>query len=120
MKSSTLSLGLCAIAQSWASIVPQEPLQDAASKHHLTLTHDLIGFHKNLTQIESITYNEEKVGEWLVASLRGQGYTVKKQYVEHDPPRFNVLAWPGAKREAQVLVTSHIDTVSSFICWLLQ
>jgi len=117
MKSPTiLLLGLSAIAQSWASIVPQEPLQDAAAsnKKHLALTQDLFGFHKNLTQIESISYNEKSVGEWLAASLTEQGYNVEKQYVEKDPPRFNVLAWPGAKREAKVLVTSHIDTVSAF------
>jgi len=112
MKIPTISLVLAAAAHAWASILPQEPLQGAAvASKHLNLTHDLIKFHKNLTEIESITYNEEHVGAWLAASLHAQGYHVEKQYTEKDPPRFNVLAWPGAKREAKILVTSHIDTV---------
>lgn len=78
---------------------------------HLDLTHDLFAFHKNLTQIESITGNEEGVGKWLVNSLSSQGYHVEKQVVSKDPLRFNVLAWPGSKREAEILISSHIDTV---------
>lgn len=102
---------LSAVAQCWArASLIQEPLQP--EKKHLSLTHDLIGFHKNLTQIESITGNEEGVGEWLVSSLQSQGYHVEKQYVTKKPARFNVLAWPGKEREAKVLLSSHIDTVS--------
>lgn len=90
----------------------QDVLQDDAAYKHLDLTHDLFGFHKNLTQIESITGNEKAVGEWLVESLSSQGYNVEKQVVGKDPLRFNVLAWPGSKRDAKVMVSSHIDTVS--------
>ncbi|KAK0273021.1 hypothetical protein LTR35_012433 [Friedmanniomyces endolithicus] len=91
----------------------QEPLR--AETKHLTLTHDLIGLHKNLTSIESITGNEKAVGDWLYWSLQLQGYKVEKQYVEKKPARFNVFAWPGVAREsAKVLVTSHIDTVPPF------
>lgn len=101
-------------AQCWARAGPQlqEPLH--AEKHHLSLTHDLIAFHKNLTQIESITGNEKGVGEWLVSSLLSQGYNVEKQYVEKKPARFNVLAWPGKERDAKVLLSSHIDTVRPY------
>ena len=91
-----------------ASLI-QEPLQ--AQKNHLSLTHDLLAFHKNLTQIESITGNEAAVGEWLVASLKSQGYNVERQYVQKEPARFNILAWPGETREAKVLLSAHIDTV---------
>lgn len=91
------------------------PVQDVLLGHnaykHLDLIHDLFAFHKNLTQIESITGNEEGVGKWLVDSLTSQGYHVEKQVVSQDPLRFNVLAWPGGKREAEVLISSHIDTV---------
>lgn len=90
----------------------QDVLRDDAAYKHLDLTHDLFGFHKNLTQIESISENEKEVGEWLLESLNSQGYHVEKQVVTEDPLRFNVLAWPGEKRDAEVLVSSHIDTVS--------
>ena len=90
----------------------QEPL--GTSTAHLNLTHDLIKFHQNLTQIESITGNEKNVGEWLVSSLQSQGYNVEKQQVSADPKRFNVLAWPGKQRDAKVLLSSHIDTVRLF------
>ncbi|KAK5113879.1 hypothetical protein LTR85_010412 [Meristemomyces frigidus] len=113
-------IGLCetllvfgAVAQGWAKGSPiQEPLRP--EKKRLDLTHDLIGFHKNLTQIESITGNEEGVGKWLSASLLSQGYSVEKQYVDTKPARFNILAWLGEKREAKVLLSSHIDTVPPF------
>ena len=91
----------------------QETLRaDEKAYKHLDLTHDLFGFHKNLTQIESITGNEKEVGEWLTASLESQGYKVEQQAVSKDPIRFNVLAWPGEKRDADILISSHIDTVS--------
>jgi len=105
--------GAFASAVSASHDVPSQQVQrgDAAYKH-LDLTHDLFGFHKNLTQIESISGNEKEVGEWLVHSLASQGYHVEKQVVSEDPLRFNVLAWPGSKRDAEVLISSHIDTVS--------
>ena len=75
------------------------------------LTQDLIEWHKNFTEIESITYNEKDACEWLASSLESQGYHVEKQYVEEEPARFNVYAYPGKTRETKVLVSSHIDTV---------
>ena len=98
-----------------ASLI-QEPLQ--AHKSYPILTSDLIAFHKNLTQIESITGNEAAVGEWLVSSLKSQGYSVEKQYVEKHPARFNILAWP-SKRDAKVLLSAHIDTVRTDTSTLL-
>ena len=106
-------LGVFASAVSASRAVPsQDVLQGDAAYKHLDLTHDLFEFHKNLTQIESISGNEKEVGEWLAQSLTSQGYHVEKQVVSKDPLRFNVLAWPGSKREAEVLISSHIDTVS--------
>ncbi|KAI7689032.1 Zn-dependent exopeptidase [Hortaea werneckii] len=112
-----LSSTLCAISaavscHAQAGRLHQEPLSTSAA--HLSLTHDLISFHQNLTQIESITGNEKQVGEWLVSSLESQGYNVEKQQVSADPERFNVLAWPGKQRDAKVLLSSHIDTVPPF------
>ena len=99
---------LASITQSWAA--SQEPLQAATKR--LMLTDDLLGLHANLTSIESISGNEEEVGEWLAASLAQQGYNVEKQIVAQHPLRFNVLAWPGkVKEDAKILISSHIDTV---------
>jgi len=112
LQSATL-LGAFASAVSASRAVPlQDVLQGDAAYKHLDLTHDLFEFHKNLTQIESISGNEKEVGEWLANSLTSQGYQVEKQVLSKDPLRFNVLAWPGSKREAEVLISSHIDTVS--------
>lgn len=112
LQSATL-LGAFASAVSASRAVPlQDVLQGDAAYKHLDLTHDLFEFHKNLTQIESISGNEKEVGEWLANSLASQGYQVEKQVLSKDPLRFNVLAWPGSKREAEVLISSHIDTVS--------
>lgn len=107
-------LGAFASAVHASHVVPsQDVLRDDAAYKHLDLTHDLYAFHKNLTQIESISGNEKEVGEWLEHSLVSQGYHVERQIVGEDPLRFNVLAWPGSKRDAKVLISSHIDTVSN-------
>jgi acetylornithine deacetylase len=94
------------------AVQSQDVLRGDAAYKRLDLTHDLFAFHKNLTQIESISGNEKEVGEWLAHSLTSQGYHVEKQVVAKDPLRFNVLAWPGSIRDAEVLISSHIDTVS--------
>ena len=93
----------------------QQPLHAESSVKHLVLTDDLIAFHKNLTEIESITYNEEAVGKWLVNSLESQGYHVEKQFVDEETGRFNIYAYPGDKAETELLVSSHIDTVRQFV-----
>lgn len=90
----------------------QQPLTNVVTKK-LDLTQDLVGLHKNLTQIESMSGHEGSVGKWLESSLKSQGYTVELQEVGKD--RWNVLAWPGDKRDARLLITSHIDTVPPFI-----
>ncbi|KAK5173415.1 uncharacterized protein LTR77_002096 [Saxophila tyrrhenica] len=77
--------------------------------------HDILAFHKNLTEIESITYNEQKAGDWLAAALEHNGYTVEKQWVDKDAGRFNIYAYPGSVRETKLLLSSHYDTVPPFI-----
>ncbi|KXT15688.1 hypothetical protein AC579_135 [Pseudocercospora musae] len=79
------------------------------------LAHDLVSFHRQLVEIESVSGNEKPLGEWLANSLQSQGYNVEKQYLPHQPERFNVLAWPGDVRDANVMLTSHIDTVPPFL-----
>lgn len=92
--------------------LPQAPVVDNFLPSHISNSqHDIFAFHKNLTEIESITYNEQKCGEWLASSLKVQGYTVEKQWVDEDAGRFNIYAYPGDVRETKVLVSSHYDTV---------
>ena len=79
----------------------------------MLLRHDLGALHRDLTDINSVTGNENAVGEYLSASLLSQGYHVEKQYVDYKAGRFNVYAYPGHKRETKLLVTSHMDTVRS-------
>ncbi|KAH9829280.1 Peptidase dimerization domain [Teratosphaeria destructans] len=116
----------CTITASIALAAPQplpapwEPVHHHHHHHHhhrpLLLTPDLIAFHKNITEIESITGHEESIGEWLVSSLESQGYRVERQYVQRDPARFNVVAWAGKKSaDTKVLLSGHIDTVPPFL-----
>lgn len=85
----------------------------------------LFSLHKKLVNIESISGNEQSVGEFLEAYLISHNYTVERQYVGplptslHDlradereqKQRFNLLAYPGENRQTPVLFSSHIDTV---------
>ena len=91
----------------------QAPLSFASEDNRLVLEGDLIKLHKNLTEIDSITYNEGDAGRWLATSLQSQGYTVEKQYVDREADRFNVFAYPGKSGQTKVLVSSHVDTVST-------
>ena len=63
--------------------------------------------------IESITENEERVGEMLFAQLSElaamHGGRVERMQVE--PKRFNVLAWWG---DPVVTLSTHMDTVPPF------
>jgi acetylornithine deacetylase len=66
-----------------------------------------------LVDIESITENEERVGEMLFAQLSelaaAHGGHVERMEVE--PKRFNVLAWWG---DPIVTLSTHMDTVPPF------
>lgn len=86
-----LWLGLASIRRAYQAPA-QQPLNLDITSKKLNLTHDLIGLHQALVQIESISGNEKEVGEWLASSLESQGYHVEKQVVEKDPLRFNVCA----------------------------
>jgi acetylornithine deacetylase len=66
-----------------------------------------------LVDIESITENEERIGEMLFAQLSelaaSHGGQVERMQVE--PKRFNVLAWWG---NPVVTLSTHMDTVPPF------
>ena len=81
----------------------------------------LYSLHKNLVNIESTSGNEQAAGEYLEAYLTSHNYTVERQYLEPLPrslgrhqaqnvrpqkQRFNLLAYPGERRQTPVLLSS--------------
>ena len=81
----------------------------------------LITLHRALVEIESISGNEYKVGEYLHAYLIAHNFTVERQYVaplasNAQSSRFNLLAYPRGndRHSARVLLSSHIDTVPPY------
>ena len=83
-------------------------------------TLDLIGFTKQLCEIESITYREGAIGDFLADFLAGRGWAVEKTAVEQSPdditggPRWNVYAGMDGQTPELVLST-HMDTVPPYI-----
>ncbi len=84
---------------------------------------DPIGFTRDLVNIESISYDEERVGAFLAESLAAQGYRVERMAVGQPDARtspvgatserFNVYAaMPGVVPE--VVLSTHMDTVPPF------
>ncbi|KAF2034764.1 Zn-dependent exopeptidase [Setomelanomma holmii] len=100
-----LSLAVTSLAVSLQSPTPELTTLDA------TTSKELLHLHRKLVEIESITHNEEHVGDWLASYLKDLDYNVEKQHITKD--RFNLLAY-GKKRETSILVSSHIDTVPPF------
>lgn len=85
----------------------------------------LLSLHRDLVNIESISNNEHNVGVFLESYLKDHNYTVERQYIDFiqskkKNARFNLLAYPGSKRQTPVLLTSHIDTVPPFYPYTLR
>lgn len=105
------------LAVSGASLIPEQlplvPISSRIDQHDKILypntRNALLDLHRNLVEFESITGNERDVGRWLASYLKAHNFTVELQEVESR--RYNVLAYPGSKRETEILITSHIDTV---------
>ena len=74
---------------------------------------DLFSFTRRLVDIESITGNESRVGNFLVAELTQLGYSVEKMPVEGD--RFNVWATIPQEAQPKIVFSTHMDTVPPFI-----
>jgi acetylornithine deacetylase len=72
---------------------------------------DAIGLTRRLVDIESVTYNEAAVGDFLAGVLASLGFDVERMAVEG--PRFNVYA---AMRGVapDVVLSTHMDTVPPF------
>src|SRR5579863_10322130 len=80
---------------------------------------DPLDLTRRLVDIESVTYNEGAVGEYLDALLKERGFAVERTEVAQPPqsrysgPRFNLYASYGERPE--VVLSTHMDTVPPFI-----
>jgi acetylornithine deacetylase len=80
---------------------------------------DPIALTRRLVDIESLTYNEGAVGEYLDTFLRERGFAVERMVVaqpspsNYSGPRFNVYAGNGGRPD--VVLSTHMDTVPPFI-----
>jgi acetylornithine deacetylase len=80
---------------------------------------DPVDLTRRLVDIESLTYNEGEVGEFLDALLRERGFTVERMAVSqpaqssYSGPRFNLYASHGTRPD--VVLSTHMDTVPPFI-----
>lgn len=100
------------------STPPPQTLQEALLLNPENLSDDpLLSLHRNLVEIESISGNEHEVVQYLQSYLSKHNFTVEEQEVAStgkQKSRFNLLAYPGNKRNTRVLLSSHIDTVPPF------
>ncbi|KAH6675436.1 hypothetical protein B0J14DRAFT_478328 [Halenospora varia] len=105
---------LATSAYAGASTKEQHPILPSESSS----TSSLLKLHKGLVEHESITGNENNVAKYLISYLKSQNFTVETQNVgaqtDSGPPRENILAYIGKKRQTKILVSSHIDTVPPF------
>jgi acetylornithine deacetylase len=81
---------------------------------------DPVRFTRELCEIESTTYNEGAVGDFLAGFLTGRGWTVEQTPVPQPPdsatdgPRWNVYA--GIEdRKPDLVFSTHMDTVPPYI-----
>ena len=85
---------------------------------------DPLDLTRRLVDIESLTYNEGAVGEYLDNFLRERGFTVERTAVPQPPqsshtgshysgPRFNLYA--GTGKRPDVVLSTHMDTVPPFL-----
>lgn len=76
---------------------------------------DVVSLTRQLIDIESITGNEARVGQFLAGELRRLGYDVQVTMAEPERGRANVFAtWPNSPAPA-VVFSTHMDTVPPFI-----
>ena len=120
---SVLSLPFHSIA-AYSLLDSQQPLHDSGKP---LKSSPLLSLHKSLVNIPSISNHEHAVGLYLKNHLESLNYTVELQPVDPIPfslpstattttipQRYNLLAYPGTKRQTPVLLSSHIDTVPPF------
>ena len=85
---------------------------------------DVFQFTRDLVEIDSTTYREGEVGEFLAHILAQRGWAVEKTAVPqpaesaHDGPRWNVFAGPAessAEGRFDLVFSTHMDTVPPYI-----
>src|ERR1700749_2274074 len=82
-------------------------------------TLDPLDLTPRVVKIESTTYNEGAVGEFLDGFLQDRGFAVERMPVtqpansRYSGPRFNVYAGYGERPD--VVLSTHMDTVPPFI-----
>jgi acetylornithine deacetylase len=74
---------------------------------------DAVALTRQLVDIESITGNEARVGEFLYGQLCRLGYQARKMPVEGQ--RTNVYATSAEQQHPAVVFSTHMDTVPPFI-----
>jgi acetylornithine deacetylase len=80
---------------------------------------DPIALTRQLVDIESVTYNEASVGEYIDTLLRERGFSVERTAVPQPAngrftrERFNLYAGNGERPD--VVLSTHMDTVPPFI-----
>ncbi len=99
---------------------PEHPLRYSDSIMIETSSLDPIGFTRQLCEIESTTYHEGPVGDFLADFLAGRGWQVEKTPVEQPSesaaagPRWNVYAGI-AGQKPDLVFSTHMDTVPPYI-----
>ena len=84
------------------------------------LPFDPIGLTRQLCEIESTTYHEGAVGDFLAGFLAGRGWEVEKTPVAQPAesatagPRWNVYGGP-AGETPDLVFSTHMDTVPPYI-----
>ncbi|RMZ92672.1 hypothetical protein DV736_g93, partial [Chaetothyriales sp. CBS 134916] len=105
-------------------ISPHDKLSDVISNS------PLLTLHKALSEIPSVTGDEEAIGEFLKSFLEAHNFTVTTQNVPLEnstKPRYNIFAVPDPQKfglasasfTPKVLLSSHIDTVPPHIPYSL-
>ncbi|HVZ61617.1 MAG TPA: M20/M25/M40 family metallo-hydrolase [Terriglobales bacterium] len=79
----------------------------------MLLEMDVVSLTRQLVDIESVTGNELRVGEFLLDYLSQAGYHARAMPVEAG--RFNVVAVPPGQQRPEVFFSTHMDTVPPFI-----
>jgi acetylornithine deacetylase len=84
-----------------------------ASRWVILFDMDVVSFTRQLVDIESITGNEGRVGDFLHGELARLGYQARKMAVEGD--RCNVFATSPQQPKPPIVFSTHMDTVPPFI-----
>src|SRR5438128_144038 len=74
---------------------------------------DVVAFTRELVDIESVSGNEGRVGDFLYREVARLGYQSKKLSVEGE--RCNVFATPPEQPRPAIVFSTHMDTVPPFI-----